>query len=426
MRRVVAIALGACLLGLVAAPASGREPPASPYTPSKRVAPPPVKPKIVGGYLPADDAWPWMAAVQRSVARTPGQNDYQRQWCGGVLIHPRIVATAAHCTEESTGPDWRVLLGRHDLLASGGEAIDVVGLRVHPGYSKSGQTIRNDVALLILARPAAAQPAVLLPPDMALYEGDHATVMGWGQRAFDVPVLSRVLRAANVPLRGIANCQADYAGYPWHVDPSAVICAGFREGGNNTCKGDSGGPLMVLDRSGIWRLVGLVSWADACAVAGHPTVFSYLGAPQIRQWVEATIAEFSPAPGAPAPQPVPSAPQPRPTAPGVPTGTSGPAADTIAPRVTAWLAASRLRPRFRVLLRYALSEPGTLEFVLQRRSAGAWRAETGVGRVSAAAGAGQTLVRSRVRPGRHRLVVRAGDAAGNHSPSYAFTFRIAR
>src|SRR3954454_6372055 len=152
--RIFTVLLASLIAGAIAGPgaaAAGADGPiVAPK--SQRAGKSPIKERIIGGYAPPQGMWPWMTAVQRSVASTPGQNDYQRQWCGGTLIHPRIVVTAAHCIDSSVPGNWRVLLGRQDLLGGGGEAIDVAQVRVHPQYSQANHTFRNDLALMILAQ----------------------------------------------------------------------------------------------------------------------------------------------------------------------------------------------------------------------------------------------------------------------------------
>src|SRR5688572_12271445 len=68
------------------------------------------QPRVVGGSQVSGASYPWQAAVMFSSARFSG-NDYQRQFCGGVLVAPQIVLTAAHCLYDSD-PDGNVdLLG---------------------------------------------------------------------------------------------------------------------------------------------------------------------------------------------------------------------------------------------------------------------------------------------------------------------------
>ena len=89
-----------------------------------------------------------------------------------------------------------------------------------------------------------------------------------------------------VPLVSDEDCKKGYDKLSDQLS-SRMICAGKKEGGTNTCQGDSGGPLACKNKSGVWELVGVVSWAQGCARRERYTVFAKVE--KFKDWIETNM-----------------------------------------------------------------------------------------------------------------------------------------
>lgn len=235
-------------------------------SPAASPAGPGVRPHVVGG-RPADvEQSPWAMYL----ALGNGQ-----EFCGGALVRPDKVVTAAHCVQDVPSKDMRIIAGRQHPRSGDGTEASAVGVWTDPQYRSPYQG--HDVAVVTLDRQLPEAPIRLVEHDTALDRpGSPAEVYGWGATRENGPA-AKTLRAAQLPLREDSACSRAYGR---KFVPGAMLCAGRPEGGVDSCQGDSGGPLVAHA-----ELIGVVSYGDGCARPGKPGVYTRLAtyAPQLQE-----------------------------------------------------------------------------------------------------------------------------------------------
>ncbi|KAK3721618.1 hypothetical protein QZH41_008298 [Actinostola sp. cb2023] len=224
----------------------------------------PFSARVVNGQNAAKHAWPWQISL-----RVNG-----RHICGGSLIKPDWVITAAHCVARNPSPSgYTVVVGAHYRLGTTPvqRTFRLRQLFKHEGFSM--RHLRNDIALLQLQGSVSTSSkvnTVCLPQkgsQAQISKGCYIT--GWG-RTIGGGSAASTLQQAMLPVASHQACSR-VNGQLVAVDQRSMICAGGR--GRGGCQGDSGGPF-VCNEGGKWVLRGAVSWGHSMCRTDHYTVFA--------------------------------------------------------------------------------------------------------------------------------------------------------
>jgi secreted trypsin-like serine protease len=266
----------------VATDACRKSVPIEPVSPDSTRIIDPVAPVLPG-------EMPWMVAIG-----TLSKDNVFSLKCGGSLIHPRWVLTAAHCDIQ---PNYVVIAGRVDLRTSDGKKA-LVAQAPHWDFSSESSAFNHDVALLHLKTSLSYQT---IQPDRRAHFGKlvqlPVRIAGWGSAANKQPT-SVQLMYTDISTIIDPVCKGLYSDYDQHiVVPTDSFCAigvpvqnpaaGSSGPVADNCSGDSGGPA-ISPQTG--TLAGIVSWGIGCGTAALPGV--YAGVAEALPWIEAELKKY--------------------------------------------------------------------------------------------------------------------------------------
>ncbi len=176
-------------------------------------------PYIIGG-SDASSGKPWMASLRRKTDKG------SEHFCGGSLIAPRWILTAAHCVRdiEQANKIEVALGGVKEDASDAKEKLLANKIIMHPSYDND--SVKNDIALIRLAKAASAKPVELEAQEPPA--GTPMEAIGWGLSEA-TPELAAIQLNTGDEYRIFNWMEVPKNGYTFTLDPKMALEKFFKQ-----------------------------------------------------------------------------------------------------------------------------------------------------------------------------------------------------